>query len=65
MYRLGTERSNVGTGSPELATTRRATAEQQQHDSHAGGTAEVRSPLNMNELTKWDQANAGLSSVLF
>ena len=65
MYRLGTERSNVRSDSPELATAQRVTAEQQQ-DSHIGGPMEeVRSPLNMNELTKWDQANAGLSSVLF
>ena len=38
MYRLGTERSNVRTGSPELATAQRATAEQQQQDSPTGGT---------------------------
>ena len=49
-----------------LATTQRATAQQhQQQDSHIGGTAEVRSPLNMTELTKWDQAKAALFSVLF
>ena len=66
MYRLGTERSNVRTDNPELATAQRATAEQQQQDSHIGGTTkEVRHPLNMNELTKWDQANAVLFSVLF
>ena len=48
MYRLGTERSNVRTGSPELATAQRATAEQQQQDSHTRGTTEeVRNPLNM------------------
>ena len=65
MYRLGTERSNVRSDSPELATAQRVTAEQQQ-DSHIGGPMEdVRSPLNMNELTKWDQANAALFSVLF
>ena len=66
MYRLGTERSNVRTDSPELATAQRVTAEQQQQDSHTGGTTEeVRTPLNMDELTKWDQANAALFSVLF
>ena len=65
MYRLGTERSNVRTDSPELATAQRVTAEQQQQDSHTGGTTEeVRTPLNMDELTKWDQANAALFSVL-
>ena len=42
------------------------TAEQQQQDSHTGGaTEEVRTLLNMNELTKWGQANATLFSVLF
>ena len=65
MYRLVTECINVRTDSPELATTQRATAEQQQQDSHIGGTAEVRSPFNMTELAKWNQGNAALFSVQF
>ena len=65
MYCLGTERSDVRTDNRVLATTQHATAEQQQQDSHIGRTTEVRSPLNMTELTKWDQANASLFSVLF
>ena len=66
MYRLGAERSNVRTDSPVVATAQRSTAEQQQQDFHTGGTTEnVRPPLNMNELTTRDQANAALFSVLF
>ena len=53
MYRLGTERSNVRSDSPELATAQRASAEQQHQDSHSGGTTEeVRPPLNMNKPTR-------------
>ena len=40
IYRLGTERSNVRTDSPEslVATAQRATSEQQRQDSHTGET---------------------------
>ena len=64
MHRLGTELSNVRTDSLELATTQRATAERQQQDSDTEGTAQVRSPLNMNELTKCNQGDAAMFSVL-